>query len=62
MLMKVRKRMGFRWAGLYFLDELPLLPGRLPLLGKKFRAVGGPGYKKVNPCHLYSEPLGHAAK
>ena len=35
--------MGFERAVLCFGDEFP---GRLPLLGKKFRAMGGPGGKK----------------
>ena len=35
--------MDFGRAGLCFSDEFP---GRLPLLGKKFRAMGGPGCKK----------------
>ena len=43
--------MGFGRAGLYFWDELP---GRLPLLSKRFRAMGGPDCKKVSPCHLYA--------
>ena len=47
MWLKVYKRMGFGRAGLYFWDELP---GQLPLLGKIFRAMGGPGFKKVSPC------------
>ena len=42
--------MGLEQAGLCFWDEFP---GRLPLLGKRFRAMGGPGCKKVSPCHLY---------
>ena len=42
--------MGLGQAGLYFWDEFS---GRLPLLGKRFRAMGGPGCKKVSPCHLY---------
>ena len=42
--------MGFARAGLYFWYELP---GRLRLLGWRFRAVGGPGLKKVSPSHLY---------
>ena len=41
--------MGFERVGLYFLDELP---GRLPLMGKRFRAIGGPGYKNFSPFHL----------
>ena len=43
--------MGFGRDGLYFWYELP---GRLRLLGQRFRAVGGPGLKKVSPSHLYS--------
>ena len=42
--------MDFGRTGLCFWDEFP---GRLPLLGKRFRAMDGPGCKKVNPCHLY---------
>ena len=42
--------MGFGWAGLYFWDELP---GRLSLLGKRFRTMGGPDCEKVSLCHLY---------
>ena len=38
------------WAGLYFYDEFS---GRLPLLGNRFRDMGGPGCKKVSSCHLY---------
>ena len=34
---------GFGWAGPYFWDELP---GRLPLLVKRFRAMGGPSCKR----------------
>ena len=55
--------MGFGRAGLCFWDEFP---GGLPQLGKKLRAMGDPGCKKVSPCHLYdstllilSEMLGH---
>ena len=44
--------MGFGRAGLYFLYELP---NRLQLLGKRFRAVSGPGLKKVSLNHLYIE-------
>ena len=47
--LKVHKRIGFGRAGLYFWVELP---GRLPLLGKRFRAMGGPGCKKVSSCHF----------
>ena len=46
--------MGLGQAGLCFWDEFP---GRLPLLGKRFRAMGGPGCKKVSPCHLYDSTL-----
>ena len=46
--------MGLGQAGLGFWDEFP---GRLPLLGKRFRAMGGPGCKKVSPCHLYDSTL-----
>ena len=49
MRLNVYKRMGFGRAGHYFWDELLY---RLPLLGKRFRAMGGPGCKKVSPCHL----------
>ena len=42
--------MGLGRAEFYFWDEFP---GRLPLLGKMFRAMGGPGGKKFSPCHLY---------
>ena len=48
----VHKRMGFGRAGLYFWDEFP---GRLLLLGKRFRAMDGPGRKKVSLCHLWRE-------
>ena len=41
-------------AGLYFWDEFT---DRSPLLGKRFRAMGGPGCKKVSPCHLYDSTL-----
>ena len=36
----------------FFLDKFP---GRLPLLCKRFRAMGGRPmvYKKVSQCHLY---------
>ena len=44
--------MGFGRAGLCFGDELPV---RLPLLGKRFRAMGGTGCKKVSSCHLLYE-------
>ena len=47
--------MGLGQAGINcFWDEFP---GRLPLLGKRFRAMGGPGCKKVSPCHLYDSTL-----
>ena len=46
--------MGLGRAGLYFWDEFP---GRLPPLGKRFRAMGGPGCKKVSPSHLYNFTL-----
>ena len=46
--------MGLGQAELYFWDEFP---GRLPLLGKRFRAMGGLGWKKVSPCHLYDSTL-----
>ena len=51
MWLKVHKRL---WAlgGPSFWDELP---GRLPLLGKRFRDMGSPGCKKVSLCHLYEE-------
>ena len=50
MRLNVHKKMGFGRAARYFWDEFP---GRLPLLGKRLRAKGGPGCKKVSPCHLY---------
>ena len=40
------------WVGRalqYFWDELL---GRLPLLGKRFRAMNSSDCKKVRPCHL----------
>ena len=46
--------MGLRQAGLCFWDEFP---GRLALLGERFRAMGGPGSKNVSPCHLYDYTL-----
>ena len=46
----VHKRMGLGRTWLYFWKELP---GRLPLLGKRFQAMGGPGCKKIRPCHLW---------
>ena len=50
MWLNVHKRMGFGGAEFYFWDEFP---GRLPLPGKRFRAMGGLGGKKFSPCHLY---------
>ena len=38
--------MSFGRAGFHFGGELP---GRLRLLGQRFRAMGDPGYNKVNP-------------
>ena len=46
--------MGLGQAGLCINDEFS---GRLPLLGKRFRAMGGPGCKKVSPCRLYNSSL-----
>ena len=43
--LNVHKRMGLGRAGLCFWDEFP---GRLPLLGKRFRAMGGSDSKKVS--------------
>ena len=54
MWLNVHKRLGLGRAGLYFWDEFP---GRLLLLGKRFRAMGGSGGKKVSPCHLYDSTL-----
>ena len=48
-ILNVHKRMGFGRAGLCFWDEFQ---GRLPLLGKRLLAMGGPGCKNVSPCHL----------
>ena len=47
MWLNVHEKMGFGRAGLYYWDEFP---GRLPLRGKRFLAMGGPGNKKVSPC------------
>ena len=44
--------MGFGRAEVYFWYELP---GRLRLLGQRFRAVGSPGLKNVSPSHLYAQ-------
>ena len=46
MWLNVHKKMGLGRAGLCFWDEFL---GRLPLLGKRFRAMGGPGRKKSQP-------------
>ena len=46
--------MGLGRAEFYFWEEFP---GRLPLLGKRFRAMGGPGGKKFSLCHLYDSTL-----
>ena len=51
MWLNVHKRIGLGRAGLCFGDEFP---GRLPLLGKRFWAMGGPSCKKVSLCHLYT--------
>ena len=54
MWLNVRKRMGLGRAEFYFWDEFP---GRLPLLGKGFWAMGGPAGKKFSQCHLYNSTL-----
>ena len=46
--------MGLGQAGRCFWDEFA---GRLPLGSKRLRAMGGPGCKKVSPCHLYDSTL-----
>ena len=46
MWLNVHKRMGLGRAEFYFWDEFP---GRLPLLGKRFRAMGGSGRQKIQP-------------
>ena len=54
MWLNVHKRMGLGRAEFYFWDEFP---SRLPLLSKRFRAMGGPGGKSFSPCHLYDSTL-----
>ena len=46
---KVRKKNGLGASRALFCDELP---SWLRLLGYRFRAIGGPGCKKVSLCHL----------
>ena len=53
-VVNVHKRMGLVRAEFHFWDEFP---DRIPLLGKRFRAMGGPGGKKFSPCHLYDSTL-----
>ena len=52
--LNVHRKMGLGQVGICFYDEFT---GQLPLLGKRFRAMGGPGCEKVNPCHLYDFTL-----
>ena len=52
--LNVHKRMGLGQTEFYFWDEFP---GRLPLLGKRFRVMSDPGGKKFSPCHLYDSTL-----
>ena len=54
MWINVHKTVGLGQAEFYFWDEFP---GWLPLLGKRFLALGGPGGKKFSPCHLYDSTL-----
>ena len=52
--LNVHKKMDLLRVRLCFWDEVS---GSLPLLGKRFRAMGGPCSKKVSPCHLYDSTL-----